>query len=234
MSSRAISASFRAALSAENRTLKRALTDPRLLSGIGNAYSDEILHAAQLSPITLTHKLRPQEWERLFDATRNTLRLWMDRLRAEAEAGFPEKVTAFRKGHGSSRPLRRTLPAMRRKDSAHSLRGQRDELLRALSDWRKSSGRPRPVAAVGIGLAAHARRTRGPHAPLATMNASGTTNCYISQFKGKVARPRTIYRFSRRFHFTLAWSDFPSGLSLSPGQVPRRSFSFRVTRRFVH
>jgi formamidopyrimidine-DNA glycosylase len=91
-------ASFRAALSAENRTLKRALTDPRLLSGIGNAYSDEILHAAQLSPIALTHQLRPQEWERLFDATRNTLGLWMDRLRAEAEAGFPEKVTAFRKG----------------------------------------------------------------------------------------------------------------------------------------
>jgi formamidopyrimidine-DNA glycosylase len=89
---------FRATLSAENRTLKRALTDPRLLSGIGNAYSDEILHAAQLSPIAQTHKLQPQEWERLFDATRNTLRLWMDRLRAEASAGFPEKVTAFRKG----------------------------------------------------------------------------------------------------------------------------------------
>jgi len=89
---------FRATLSTENRTLKRALTDPRLLSGIGNAYSDEILHAAQLSPIALTHKLQPQEWEKLFDATRNTLRLWMDRLRAEALAGFPEKVTAFRKG----------------------------------------------------------------------------------------------------------------------------------------
>ncbi len=91
-------ASFRGTLSAENRTLKRALTDPRLLSGIGNAYSDEILHAAQLSPIAQTHKLKPQEWERLFDATRNTLRFWMDRLRAEAEVGFPEKVTAFRKG----------------------------------------------------------------------------------------------------------------------------------------
>jgi formamidopyrimidine-DNA glycosylase len=89
--------SFREALTAENRTLKRALTDPRLLSGIGNAYSDEILHAAQLSPIALTHKLNPQEWERLFDATRQTLELWMDRLRAEAEIAFPEKVTAFRK-----------------------------------------------------------------------------------------------------------------------------------------
>jgi formamidopyrimidine-DNA glycosylase len=89
--------SFREALTFENRTLKRALTDPRILSGIGNAYSDEILHAAQLSPITLTRKLEPLDWERLFAAARHTLGLWIDRLRAEAEAGFPEKVTAFRK-----------------------------------------------------------------------------------------------------------------------------------------
>lgn len=89
--------SFRDALTVENRTLKRALTDPRIVSGIGNAYSDEILHAAQLSPITLTHKLQPDEWERLFAATRDTLKLWIDRLHAEAEAGFPERVTAFRK-----------------------------------------------------------------------------------------------------------------------------------------
>ncbi len=87
---------FRAALTLENRTLKRALTDPRVISGVGNAYSDEILHAAQLSPITLTHKLKPEEWERLFDATRSTLTLWIDRLRAEADKSFPEKVTAFR------------------------------------------------------------------------------------------------------------------------------------------
>jgi formamidopyrimidine-DNA glycosylase len=90
--------SFRTALTAENRTLKRALTDPRVLSGIGNAYSDEILHAAQLSPIAQTHKLKPDEWERLFAATRDTLELWLDRLRAEARDAFPEKVTAFRKG----------------------------------------------------------------------------------------------------------------------------------------
>ena len=90
--------SFRAALTAENHTLKRALTDPRLLSGIGNAYSDEILHAAQLSPLTLTQKLQPEEWERLFAATRQTLQFWIDRLRAEASAAFPEKVTAFREG----------------------------------------------------------------------------------------------------------------------------------------
>lgn len=87
---------FRAALTAENRTLKRALTDPRLISGVGNAYSDEILHAAQLSPITLTHKLHPEEWERLFAATRSTLALWTDRLVTEAREKFPEKVTAFR------------------------------------------------------------------------------------------------------------------------------------------
>ena len=90
--------SFRGALAAENRTLKRALTDPRILSGIGNAYSDEILHAAQLSPIALTQKLKLDEWQRLFTATRDTLTLWMNRLRAEADSGFPEKVTAFRKG----------------------------------------------------------------------------------------------------------------------------------------
>lgn len=89
--------SFRAALTTENHTLKRALTDPRLVSGIGNAYSDEILHAAQLSPVTLTHKLSEPEWERLFTATRYTLGLWIDRLAAEAKVGFPEKVTAFRK-----------------------------------------------------------------------------------------------------------------------------------------
>jgi formamidopyrimidine-DNA glycosylase len=91
-------ATFRAALTAENRTLKRALTDPRVLSGIGNAYSDEILHAAQLSPIALTHKLKEPEWQRLYAATRGTLTLWIDRLRAEAHAAFPEGVTAFRKG----------------------------------------------------------------------------------------------------------------------------------------
>ena len=90
--------SFRAALTAENHTLKRALTDPRLLSGVGNAYSDEILHAAQLSPLALTQKLDPPEWKRLFAATQHTLRFWIDRLRAEANAAFPEKVTAFREG----------------------------------------------------------------------------------------------------------------------------------------
>jgi formamidopyrimidine-DNA glycosylase len=97
---------FIGAMTAENRTLKRALTDPRILSGIGNAYSDEILHAARLSPIALTSKLSREEWQRLYTATRDTLRLWMDRLGAEAGKAFPEKVTAFRAGmavHGRYR-----------------------------------------------------------------------------------------------------------------------------------
>lgn len=89
-------ATFRADLTAENHTLKRALTDPRLVGGIGNAYSDEILHAARLSPILQTQKLKDEEWDRLFDATQGTLKLWIERLRAEAGTGFPEKVTAFR------------------------------------------------------------------------------------------------------------------------------------------
>jgi formamidopyrimidine-DNA glycosylase len=87
---------FRTVLTKENRTLKRALTDPHIVDGIGNAYSDEILHAAQLSPIALTQKLTDAEWARLYAATQSTLQNWIERLRAEADAGFPEHVTAFR------------------------------------------------------------------------------------------------------------------------------------------
>ena len=91
-------AEFTAALTSANHTLKRALTDPRTLSGIGNAYSDEILHRARLSPVALTQKLKPQEIERLYNATKASLTAWVERLRAEAKGGFPEKVTAFREG----------------------------------------------------------------------------------------------------------------------------------------
>jgi len=89
---------FAERLRSENHTLKRALTDPRLFSGIGNAYSDEILHRARLSPLALTRKLDDEAVSTLFQATRATLLEWTDRLRAEAGAGFPEKVTAFREG----------------------------------------------------------------------------------------------------------------------------------------
>jgi formamidopyrimidine-DNA glycosylase len=87
---------FARAIRAKNHTLKRALTDPRILSGIGNAYSDEILFDAQLSPFTLTQKLNDEEVERLFAAIKRTLTEWLERLRAEAVKSFPEKVTAFR------------------------------------------------------------------------------------------------------------------------------------------
>jgi formamidopyrimidine-DNA glycosylase len=89
---------FGQALQSENHTLKRALTDPRLLSGIGNAYSDEILHRARLSPVALTSRLSSEEIARLHDATKQTLEEWIVRLRAEAGGKFPEKVTAFREG----------------------------------------------------------------------------------------------------------------------------------------
>src|SRR5688572_11784057 len=91
-------ASFRAALTRESHTVKRALTDPRLFSGIGNAYSDEILHRAKLSPAKLTSRLSEDEISRLHVATRDVLRAWTDRLTAEARTAFPEKVTAFRQG----------------------------------------------------------------------------------------------------------------------------------------
>ena len=87
---------FQQTLTTENRTLKRALTDPRILSGIGNAYSDEILHAAQLSPLAQPRKLTPEEFQRLYAATRDTLETWVARFNAEAQIKFPEKVTAFR------------------------------------------------------------------------------------------------------------------------------------------
>jgi formamidopyrimidine-DNA glycosylase len=99
---------FAAVLLSANHTLKRALTDPRLFSGIGNAYSDEILFEAKLSPLALTQKLTVPEIKRLFEAVRSTLTHWTDRLRAQAGAKFPEKVTAFREGmavHGRYKQL---------------------------------------------------------------------------------------------------------------------------------
>ena len=88
---------FRNALTRENHTLKRALTDPHLFSGIGNAYSDEILHRARLSPVQLTRRLKDSEIETLYNAVREILTEWIERLRRERGKGFPEHVTAFRK-----------------------------------------------------------------------------------------------------------------------------------------
>jgi len=101
---------FRDALTRESHTVKRALTDPHLLDGIGNAYSDEILHAAKVSPLTLTSRLTPEELDRLYAATRATLPTWIARLRAETGDGFPEKVTAFREGMSVHGRFRRPCP----------------------------------------------------------------------------------------------------------------------------
>jgi formamidopyrimidine-DNA glycosylase len=105
-------AEFRRVLTRENHTLKRALTDPHAFSGIGNAYSDEILHAARLSPLQLTAKLSDEEIERLYRATKATLILWIDRLRAETDGGknFPEHVTAFREAMAVHGRFRRPCP----------------------------------------------------------------------------------------------------------------------------
>jgi len=104
-------AQFRAALARESHTLKRALTDPRLLDGIGNAYSDEILHAARLSPLRLTTQVGDAEIERLFRAAQQTLTGWLERLRAETGEAFPEKVTAFREGMAVHGRFRQPCPA---------------------------------------------------------------------------------------------------------------------------
>jgi formamidopyrimidine-DNA glycosylase len=102
---------FRERLSRENHTLKRALTDPHLLAGIGNAYSDEILHRARLSPLRQTSRLEDDEWRRLFAATRETLLGWLERLRRETGDAFPEKVTAFRDGFAVHGRYREPCPA---------------------------------------------------------------------------------------------------------------------------
>ncbi len=101
---------FRNALRRENHTVKRTLTDPHMFAGIGNAYSDEILHAARLSPLKLTQSLSDEECARVFDATRQTLLTWIDRLRADAASGFPEKVTAFREGMAVHGRFRKPCP----------------------------------------------------------------------------------------------------------------------------
>lgn len=104
---------FSARLRSENHTVKRALTDPRLFSGIGNAYSDEILHRARLSPMLLTSRMTDEQVGRLGDATRATLTEWIERLRAEAGDGFPGKVTAFREGMAVHGRFRKPCPVCR-------------------------------------------------------------------------------------------------------------------------
>ena len=147
---------FREALTRENRTLKRALTDPRILSGIGNAYSDEILHAARLSPITQTHKLTPEEWQRLFTATRETLQIWIDSLQRRSRQSLSRKSHGVSARDGSAWALQSAVRGLRIADSAHPVCRQRNQLLSDVPDRRQSARRPQSFAAAGQRLAAHA------------------------------------------------------------------------------
>ena len=117
---------FAAALTTRNHTLKRALTDPRLFSGIGNAYSDEILHRARLSPVALTQKLSSEEVQRLHRATHEILAGWTEKLRAAAGDNFPEGVTAFREDMAVHGRFGKPCPECGSPDPTHPLRGQRD------------------------------------------------------------------------------------------------------------
>src|SRR5256886_1593512 len=135
---------FHAALTRESHTLKRALTDPRLLDGIGNAYSDEILHAARLSPLRLTSQITPEESERLFRATRETLASWMERLRAATGDGFPENVTAFRNGMAVHGRFRQPCPVcgspvqrIRSEEHTSELQSQSNLVCRLLLEKKK-------------------------------------------------------------------------------------------------
>ena len=152
--------SFAARLTRENHTLKRALTDPRLFSGIGNAYSDEILHRARLSPLALTQKLSADDVTRLHDATRDVLIEWTERLRHELAGAFPGNVTAFRPEMAVHGKYRRALPGLRRAGATDRLCRERVQLLRALPDRRQAPRRPIAVATPEGQLAEVDRRTR--------------------------------------------------------------------------
>ena len=171
-----------AALTRERHTLKRALTDPTILSGIGNAYSDEILHAAKLSPLKLTSAVTPDEWTRLVAAIKQVLEERTERIRQESKDGFPERVTAFREDMAVHGRYGKPCPRVRDAGAAHRLRGQRDELLRYVPDRERQAPRGSvAVAPVARGLAAKPRRARGeatgaraaPREPRAVDEAAG-------------------------------------------------------------
>ena len=159
---------FHEALTRESHTLKRALTDPHLFSGIGNAYSDEILHAARLSPLKLTRSLTDEEFARLYDATRATLTRWVERLRAQTGERLSREGDRVPRRDGGARPLQAAVPGLRHAGAADRLRRQRVQLLRALPDRRPAARRPLAVAAAE-GRLARARSTSSGHR-LATLH----------------------------------------------------------------
>ena len=139
-------ADFVARLRSENHTLKRALTDPRLFSGIGNSYSDEILHRARLSPLLWTSRLDDEGASRLYAAVRETLVEWTERLRRETGEKLSREGDGVPRGDGGARPVREAVPGVRRAGAADPVRRQRDQLLRAVPDRGKVAGGPGDVA----------------------------------------------------------------------------------------
>ena len=152
---------FREALTRENHTLKRSLTDPHLFSGIGNAYSDEILHRARLSPIRLTQQMTAVEIETLYHAIRESLNDWVERLRKERGSELPGKSHRLPPRHGRPRQIPKAVSGLRLSRPAYRPRRERNQLLRALPDRWKVTGRPIAVAASKRGLAADLGRVRG-------------------------------------------------------------------------
>jgi formamidopyrimidine-DNA glycosylase len=164
-------AAFEAALTRENHTLKRALTDPHILSGIGNAYSDEILHRARLSPVKRTAQLKGEELDRLYRATRDTLREWIERLRSDVGDGFPEKVTAFRPGMAVHGRYRKPCPVCR---------SPVQRIRYADNERREAPRGSRSVAAPQGGLAQDTRGAGAAEGEPADRSAlrSGVNICY--------------------------------------------------------
>ena len=183
-------AEFREALLRENHTLKRALADPRLFSGIGNAFSDEILHRAGLSPLQLTARMTGEQVDTLHGACVAVLTEWVDLLRAESGEEFPKKVTAFHPKMGRARQVRAAVPGVRHGGAAHRVRRQREQLLPALPDWRQAARRPRPVPPAQVRLAAQRRGTgRPPQAPPLTKERPGKIDGDCSRAPARERRP---------------------------------------------
>ena len=166
-------AEFTEVLQSANHTLKRALTDPRLYSGIGNAYSDEILHRAMLSPVALTQKLPPESTERLYRATREILLEWTALLREQSRGAFPEKVTAFREGMAVHGRYGKPCPRCGTRIQRIRYASNETNYCPALPDRREAPGRPGALAPAARRLAAHPGGVGSAQAAVVTCPTKG-------------------------------------------------------------
>ena len=183
-------AAFREALLRENHTLKRALADPRLFSGVGNAFSDEILHRAGLSPLQLTARMTGAQVDTLHGACVAVLSEWVKLLRAESGDQFPKKGDGVPPEDGRARQVRTAVSGVRHAGAAHRVRRQREQLLPALPDRRQAARRPRPVPPAQVRLAAQRRRTgRPPQAPPLTKKRPGKIDGDCRRAPARERRP---------------------------------------------